>query len=100
MTDCDFAFACDLRILHPDAELREGFVRVGLVPGDGGEWLLPRLIGEARAWEYLLTVDPITPADAEGFGLEVELATVVTDAATDLADHLLTLPATALSRTN
>lgn len=36
---CDFALACDLRVV----------VRVGLIPGDGGAWLLPRLVGESMA---------------------------------------------------
>lgn len=52
---CDFALACDIRIVGPDAVFREKFVNVGLVPGDGGAWLLPWLIGESRAKQYLLT---------------------------------------------
>lgn len=97
---CDFALACDLRVVGPDAILREGFVRVGLVPGDGGAWLLPRLIGEAKAREYLLTGRDITPEDAVDLGLAVEMADDALVGARDLADELLALPATAVRRTN
>ena len=52
---CDTALACDFRIVSEDAVLGESFVDVGFVPGDGGAYLLPRLIGEARAKELILT---------------------------------------------
>ncbi|SER38879.1 enoyl-CoA hydratase/isomerase family protein [Natrinema salaciae] len=97
---CDFALACDLRVVGPDAFLREGFVRVGLVPGDGGAWLLPRLIGEAKATEYLLTGTDITPADAVDLGLAVAIADDPVERARELADELLELPALAVRRTN
>lgn len=97
---CDFALACDLRVVGEDAVLREGFVRVGLVPGDGGAWLLPRLIGEAKAKEYLLTGKDIEAEDAVELGLAVETADEPTDGAYGLAEDLLDLPATAVRRTN
>jgi enoyl-CoA hydratase/carnithine racemase len=97
---CDFALACDLRVVGPDAILREGFVRVGLVPGDGGGWLLPRLIGEAKAKEYLLTGKDITPEDAVDLGLAVEVADDPVERAHGLAADLLELPALAVRRTN
>ncbi len=97
---CDFALACDLRVVGPDALLREGFVRVGLVPGDGGAWLLPRLIGESKAKEYLLTGRDIGPTEAVEIGLAVEEAEDPLGAAADLADELLALPAHAVRRTN
>lgn len=97
---CDFALACDLRTVGPDAVLREGFVKVGLVPGDGGAWLLPRLIGEAKAREYLLTGRDITPAVAVNLGLAVGEAENALDAAYDLAEEMLDLPALAVRHTN
>ncbi|THE66363.1 enoyl-CoA hydratase/isomerase family protein [Salinadaptatus halalkaliphilus] len=97
---CDFALACDLRIVDEDARLREGFVRVGLVPGDGGGWLLPRLIGESKAKEYLLTGKDIDADDAVDLGLAVEIADDSLEAATDLAAEILDLPALAVRRTN
>lgn len=97
---CDFALACDLRIVAPSARLIEGFVKVGLVPGDGGAWLLPRLIGEAKAKEYLLTGEPIDADAAVDLGLAVEEASDPVDAAMDLAKRLRDLPAVAVRRTN
>ncbi len=97
---CDFALACDLRVVGPDALLREGFVKVGLVPGDGGAWLLPRLVGEAKAREYLLTGRDITPEDCVDLGLAVERREDPLAGATALAEEILDLPALAVRRTN
>jgi enoyl-CoA hydratase/carnithine racemase len=80
--------------------MREGFVRVGLVPGDGGGWLLPRLIGEAKAKEYLLTGRDIDAAAAVDLGLAAERGEDALEEAYDLAEELLSLPATAVQRTN
>jgi enoyl-CoA hydratase/carnithine racemase len=97
---CDFALACHLRVVGADAVLRQGFVNVGLVPGDGGAWLLPRLVGEAKAREYLLTGRDITPEAALDLGLAVEVVDDTMKAARDLATELRALPATAVRRTN
>lgn len=97
---CDFALACDIRTVDENSLLREGFVNVGLVPGDGGAWLLPRLIGEAKAREYLLTGRDITPEDAVDLGLAPAVADDSVAAARDLAEELLNLPAIAVRHTN
>lgn len=97
---CDFALACDVRIVGPDALLREGFVNVGLVPGDGGAWLLPRLIGEAKAKEYLLTGRDITPEEAVDIGLAVEERSDTLAGAREFAAEMRDLPAIAVRRTN
>lgn len=97
---CDFALACDLRVVGEDALMREGFVRVGLVPGDGGGWLLPRLIGEAKAREYLLTGADIDAEEAVDVGLAVEVAEDALARARSLGEELLELPATAVRNTN
>jgi enoyl-CoA hydratase/carnithine racemase len=97
---CDFALACDLRTMDVDAFLRQQFVNIGLVPGDGGGWLLPRLIGESKAKEYLLTGRDISATDAEDLGLAVDVVdNGVMDAARDLADELRDKPATAMRGT-
>jgi len=97
---CDFALACDLRVVAEDAILREGFVRVGLVPGDGGAWLLPRLVGEAKAREYLLTGMDIDAEEAVDIGLAADRTDDALAGARDLAEELLSLPATAVRNTN
>lgn len=97
---CDFALACDVRYVGDDAILREGFVQVGLVPGDGGGWLLPRLIGESKAREYLLTGDDITAEEAVELGLAVERTSDPVAAAEEFARTVRDLPSQALRRTN
>ncbi|MFC7156913.1 enoyl-CoA hydratase/isomerase family protein [Halomarina halobia] len=96
---CDFALAADVRYLSPNALLREGFVRIGLIPGDGGGWLLPRLIGEAKAREYLLTGKDITPSDAVELGLAVEVTDDPLGAARGFTEEVRDLPATAVQHT-
>ena len=48
---CDLACMCDIRIASEKASFAESFVKVGIIAGDGGAWLLPRIIGYARAAE-------------------------------------------------
>jgi len=97
---CDFALACDLRVMGEGGILREGFVRVGLVPGDGGAWLLPRLIGESKAREYLLRGVDIPPEEAVDVGLATGVAEDPLAEARSLAEELLSLPALAVRNTN
>jgi enoyl-CoA hydratase/carnithine racemase len=65
----DMALLCDMRIAGSSARLSEGYIKVGLVPGDGGAWLLPRLVGTAKAMELLMTGDVITAEEALRLGL-------------------------------
>ena len=96
---CDFALACDVRYVSEDAVLREGFVRIGLIPGDGGAWLLPRLIGESKAREYLLTGADITPEDAVELGLAADSSDDALAAAEEFAETVRDLPAEAVRYT-
>ncbi len=66
---CDLTLMCDIRIAADTASFAESFVKVGLIPGDGGAWLLPRAIGMSRASEMALTGDPIDAATALEWGL-------------------------------
>jgi len=65
----DLACMCDIRIASSTARFAESFVKVGIIPGDGGCWLLPRVIGMARAAEMALTGDTIDAQQALRIGL-------------------------------
>ncbi|WP_219506138.1 crotonase/enoyl-CoA hydratase family protein [Nonomuraea ceibae] len=66
---CDLALLCDLRLASETAFFSAGFVTLGLIPGDGGAWLLPRAVGAARAAEMMLTGDRIDAVTALEWGL-------------------------------
>lgn len=65
----DIACMCDIRIAADTATFAESFVRVGIVPGDGGAWLLPRAVGMARASEMAYTGEAISAQEALACGL-------------------------------
>jgi enoyl-CoA hydratase/carnithine racemase len=66
---CDLALMCDIRIASDKAQFAESFVKVGLVPGDGGAWLLSHAIGYSRAAELTFTGDSIDAQQARELGL-------------------------------
>ncbi len=66
---CDLACMCDLRVAGESANFAESFVKLGLIAGDGGAWLLPRVIGWSKAAEMALTGDMIDAAEALACGL-------------------------------
>ncbi|HET7682301.1 MAG TPA: crotonase/enoyl-CoA hydratase family protein [Marmoricola sp.] len=66
---CDLALLCDVRVASTRAVFAESFVKVGLIPGDGGAWLLPRAVGMSRAAEMALTGSPIDAETALQWGL-------------------------------
>ena len=65
----DMALMCDMRFVGESARFSEGYIRVGLVPGDGGCFWLPRLVGVAKALELLLTGDFVDGREAERIGI-------------------------------
>ncbi|MFM0591828.1 crotonase/enoyl-CoA hydratase family protein [Paraburkholderia dilworthii] len=83
---CDLSLMCDIRIAAQSAVFAESFAKVGIIPGDGGAWLLPRAIGLSRAFEMILTGTPIDAQRAHEWGL---VSRVVPDA--DLMEAALTL---------
>ena len=65
----DLACMCDIRIASDKATFAESFVKVGIVPGDGGAWLLPRAVGMSKAAEMAFTGDGISAQEALACGL-------------------------------
>lgn len=65
----DLACMCDIRIASEKASFAESFVKVGIVPGDGGAWLLPRVIGASRAAELSFTGETLDAQEALRIGL-------------------------------
>lgn len=63
------AFACDVRVAAEGASFLLAFGRVGLVPDSGATWLLPRLVGGAKAAELALLGEPLSALEAERLGL-------------------------------
>jgi enoyl-CoA hydratase/carnithine racemase len=66
---CDLACMCDLRIAGASARFAESFVNLGIVAGDGGAWLLPRVVGKPKALEMALTGDSVSAEEAVACGL-------------------------------
>lgn len=66
---CDFAFACDMRVGSERSRFRNGFVKVGLIPGGGGTWLYTRLMGLGRGLEFLFTGDFLEADEARRIGV-------------------------------
>ncbi len=66
---CGVALATDIRIAADSASFMLAFSKVGLVPDSGTNWLLPRLIGQARAYEMAVTADKIPAETALAWGM-------------------------------
>lgn len=65
----DLALACDFRTAATSARFAETYAKIGLLPGGGGAYYLPRIVGTARALELLLTADFIDAKAALEIGL-------------------------------
>lgn len=65
----DMALMCDLRFAADTARFSEGYVKVGVAPGDGGCYFLPRLVGVAKALELFWTGDFIDAEEALRIGM-------------------------------
>ncbi|OED39889.1 enoyl-CoA hydratase [Chromatiales bacterium (ex Bugula neritina AB1)] len=97
---CDLTTMADMRIAAEDAIFAESFLRVGLIPGDGGAWFLPRVIGFARASEMLFTAEGISAKKALEWGLVSQVVTNenLLSAAQALAERVVAQPPTALRK--
>ena len=67
------AAACDIRIASDAATFVPGFIGIGLVPDSGGSWFLHRLLGFARAFEWMTSNRKLTAAEAHAWGLVSEV---------------------------
>ena len=94
----DLACMCDIRIAANTARFAESFVKVAIVPGDGGCWLLPRVVGASRAAELALTGDTIDADEALRIGLvsRVVPAEALRDEALMLAARIAANPSQVL----
>ncbi len=87
---CDLASMCDIRIASDQAVFGEIFVKLGLIPGDGGCWFLQRAVGYSKAAEMVLTGDPINAQEALACGLvsKVVAHDDLLDAAREMAQRI------------
>lgn len=97
----DLTCMCDIRIASQKAKFAESFVKLGIVPGDGGAWLLPRVIGMPKASIMALTGDMIDADKALDWGLVTEVVPEeeLQQAAYDLAQRIASNPAHSLRLT-
>jgi enoyl-CoA hydratase/carnithine racemase len=98
---CDLACMCDIRIAARGAKFAESFIKVGIVPGDGGAWLLPRAVGMSKAAEMSFTGDTIDADEALKCGLvsRVVLPDKLMEAAYELAERIASNPGPTLRLT-
>lgn len=91
---CDLALMADIRIAAESAWFAESFVKLGIVPGDGGAWLLPRAVGYSKAAEMAFTGDRVSSREALDCGLVSRVVpdAELMDAARELARRIAANP--------
>ena len=97
----NFALTCDLVLAARSASFIQAFSKIGLIPDAGGTWLLPRLVGRARAMGLALLGDKLPAEEAERIGLIWRCVddAALTAEAQALAQRLAALPVRALAET-
>lgn len=98
---CDLACMCDVRVASENARFASSFVKIGIVPGDGGAWLLQRIVGVSKATEMALTGAMIGAEEALRFHLvsRVVPAPDLLDAAMEIANAIADNPPHAIRMT-
>lgn len=98
---CDLALMCDIRIAADNAIFAESFVKLGIIPGDGGAWFLPRVVGMSRACEMSFTGMPVDAAKAVEWNLATRSvpAASLLDEASKLAASIAANPPEVLRMT-
>src|SRR5215204_3001691 len=96
-----FACACDIRIASDAATFVPAFINIGLVPDSGGTYFIARLLGPARAFEWLTSGRRLSAAEAQTWGLvsEVVDADRLADRTAELAATLAAMPTRAIGMT-
>ena len=69
----DLALGCDLRLGTSRARFAHTFIEMGIIPGDGGAWLLPRVVGWQKATELALTAKSVDADEAASIGILLEV---------------------------
>ena len=94
----DLACLCDIRIASTAAKFAASFIKMGLIPGDGGAWLLQRAVGYSKAAEMILTGDVLSSEDALACGLvsRVVAPEDLMNSAIALAERIVVNPARSL----
>ncbi len=94
----NIALACDLVIAAENASFIQAFVRIGLIPDNGGTFVLPRLVGLARATAMMMLGERVTAQQAKDWGMiyDVVLPGALAEVAGELARRLATQPTRAL----
>jgi len=97
----DLACLCDVRIAAKSAKMAASFIRVGIVPGDGGAWTLQQIVGYSKAAELFLTGETFGAQEAMRIGLVSQVAEddALMDAALALAGKIAANPVRALRLT-
>jgi len=95
------ACACDLRIAADDATFVPAFINIGLVPDSGSTYFVRRLLGTARAFEWLVSGRRLTAAEAQSWGLVSEVADAdrLLRRAAELAAELAAMPTRGIALT-
>ncbi|MBB1488826.1 crotonase/enoyl-CoA hydratase family protein [Oceanospirillum sediminis] len=98
---CDLAMMCDMRIASDRAKFAESFAKIGIIPGDGGAWFLPRVIGMSRACEMAFTGETVDAETALSWGMVSEVTTPdqLLERANHLAERIAVNPPRALRMT-
>jgi 2-(1,2-epoxy-1,2-dihydrophenyl)acetyl-CoA isomerase len=96
-----FACACDLRVASDGASFVPAFINIGLVPDTGGSYFVARLLGYARAFEWLASGRRLTAAEAHAWGLvsEVVEQDALAERAAELAGSLAAMPTRGIGMT-
>lgn len=97
----NFALGCDIVVAARSASFIQAFSKIGLIPDCGGTWLLPHLVGRARALALAMTGDKLGAADAQAMGLIWQCVDddAFADTVKALANRLAAMPTRALADT-